>query len=95
VYDHVRGRWIRPRRWIRYDGAPEDAVLAGALAVPTLALAPSDAVPLLYPGVVAVVAVSVVYAALRRHVAALTARVASLVPAAARPYLPDRFFERA
>ncbi|WP_121741703.1 metal-dependent hydrolase [Natronorubrum halophilum] len=36
VYDHVRGRWIRPRRWIRYDGAPEDAALAVALAVPAL-----------------------------------------------------------
>ncbi|MFP9190286.1 metal-dependent hydrolase [Natronosalvus vescus] len=34
VYDHARGRWIRPRRWIRYDGAPEDALLASALAVP-------------------------------------------------------------
>ncbi|QFU82558.1 metal-dependent hydrolase [Natronorubrum aibiense] len=36
VYDHVRGRWLRPRRWIRYDGAPEDAALAVSLAVPAL-----------------------------------------------------------
>ncbi len=36
VYDHVRDRWIRPRRWIRYDGAPEDAAVAVALAIPTL-----------------------------------------------------------
>jgi hypothetical protein len=39
VYDHYRGRWLRPRRWVRYDGAPEDVALAGLLAVPTLALA--------------------------------------------------------
>ncbi|MDJ1432305.1 metal-dependent hydrolase [Halostagnicola sp. A-GB9-2] len=36
VYDHLRSRWIRPRRWVRYDGAPEDAALAIALAVPGL-----------------------------------------------------------
>ncbi|MFC3960145.1 metal-dependent hydrolase [Halovivax cerinus] len=34
VFDHRRGRWIRPRRWIRYDGAPEDAALGVALAIP-------------------------------------------------------------
>src|SRR6056297_545185 len=32
VYDHFRGRWIRPRRWVRYDGAPEDLAFAGILA---------------------------------------------------------------
>jgi hypothetical protein len=36
VYDHVRDRWIRPRRWIRYDGAPEDGVVAVGLAIPPL-----------------------------------------------------------
>lgn len=36
VYDHLRGRWLRPRRWIRYDGAPEDAMLAVGLAIPAL-----------------------------------------------------------
>ncbi len=33
VYDHVRGRWRPPKRWIQYDGAPADVgltVLAGA-----------------------------------------------------------------
>ncbi|WP_339105774.1 metal-dependent hydrolase [Haloterrigena salinisoli] len=66
VYDHVRGRWIRPRRWIRYDGAPEDAALATALAVPAL---------LVFGGPIAVVvlvgvALSIVYAALRRRLVA-------------------------
>ena len=36
VYSHYHGRWFAPRRWIRYDGAPEDLLLAGALAVPAL-----------------------------------------------------------
>jgi len=24
VYSHREGRWIPPRRWVRYDGAPEE-----------------------------------------------------------------------
>lgn len=36
VFLHVRGRWLRPRRLIRYDGAPEDLALAAVLAVPGL-----------------------------------------------------------
>ncbi|WP_435124153.1 metal-dependent hydrolase [Halobaculum sp. D14] len=62
VYEHVRGRWHPPRRWIRYDGAPEDAFLALALALP--AYAALDGVA--QQAVVALAAVSVVYAALRR-----------------------------
>lgn len=38
VYDHVRGRWLRARRWVRYDGAPEDLGLAAVAALPMLAL---------------------------------------------------------
>ncbi|MFB6160089.1 MAG: metal-dependent hydrolase [Haloferacaceae archaeon] len=36
VYDHWRGRWLAPRRVVRYDGAPEDLLLAVAVAVPLL-----------------------------------------------------------
>jgi len=38
VYDHARGRWIRPRRWVRYAGAPEELALAVAVSVPALAV---------------------------------------------------------
>ena len=66
VYDHVRRRWVRPRRWIRYDGAPEDAALATVLAVPPL---------LVFDGPIAGVAlvglaVSIAYAAVRRRLVA-------------------------
>lgn len=38
VYSHRDGRWIPPRRWIRYDGAPEDLLATVAFAVlPALA----------------------------------------------------------
>lgn len=34
VYSHVLDRWFAPRRWIRYDGAPEDLLLSILIAVP-------------------------------------------------------------
>lgn len=68
VYDHVRGRWIRPRRWIRYDGAPEDGVVATALAVPALVVFEGWIVGLVVGGVV----VSLVYVLLRRRLVAWT-----------------------
>ncbi|WP_254861930.1 metal-dependent hydrolase [Halovivax gelatinilyticus] len=66
VYDHARGRWIRPRRWIRHDGAPEDAAAAIALAV--LALYGFES--LWIRGLIGVgLVVSVGYALVRRRVA--------------------------
>jgi hypothetical protein len=38
VYLHSGSRWLRPRRVVRYDGAPEDLVAATVLAVPGLVL---------------------------------------------------------
>ncbi|WP_254762027.1 metal-dependent hydrolase [Natrinema marinum] len=68
VYDHVRRRWIRPRRWIRYDGAPEDAAVAVALAVPTLVVFDGWLTSVIAGGV----AISLVYALLRRRLVAWT-----------------------
>lgn len=36
VYYHLGGRWLRPRRWVRYDGAPEDLLLSAVLLLPGL-----------------------------------------------------------
>lgn len=63
VYDHVRGTWIRPRRWIRYDGAPEDAALAAVLAIPALLVFEGRIRTLVAGGV----ALSLGYALLRRR----------------------------
>ena len=64
VYCHVRGRWLRARYWVRYDGAPEDLGLTLAFALPVLWV---------YDGWVALVAIAAVivgavYAAVRRRV---------------------------
>ncbi|WP_222916781.1 metal-dependent hydrolase [Natrinema sp. SYSU A 869] len=68
VYDHVRGRWIRPRRWIRYDGAPEDAVLGIAFASSALLVFDGWLTVVIVGGV----AVSLVYTLYRRRLVAWT-----------------------
>lgn len=70
VYSHYHGRWLRPRRVIRWDGAPEDLVAAVVLSVPALAY--FDGV-VWYVAVVGV-ATSVVYTGLRK-------RLPDIVPA--------------
>jgi hypothetical protein len=62
IYLHTRGRWVAPLRWIRYDGAPEDLVLAAALTLP-LALAAGPIRWLALAGL----AVSVPYVVFRKH----------------------------
>lgn len=64
VYLHPQGRWIRPRRWVRYDGAPEDFFLGAALAVPGLVV---FAGPIRWLAVLGLL-VSAVYTVLRRPI---------------------------
>ena len=89
VYNHFHGRWETPLRLIRYDGAPEDVLLAaGATAI--LAVVFGGPV-LLAAG--ALLGVGVVYAVLRKPLARLAAVVFPRLPKALHPYLPDRYFE--
>ena len=85
VYDHYHGRWIRPRRWIRYDGAPEDLLLASVLVVPGL-LAFDGAVQSV---LVALLAVSVVYTAVRKPLVLGGERLLEAFPQWVRDVLPD------
>lgn len=36
VYSHWNERWIAARRWVRYDGSPEDVALVAIFSVPPL-----------------------------------------------------------
>ncbi|WP_135853762.1 metal-dependent hydrolase [Halorussus salinus] len=63
VYVHPAGRWTPPRRWIRYDGAPEDLLLAGLLSLPGLLVFDGTIRALTVLGL----AVSVVYVAVRKR----------------------------
>lgn len=89
VYDHLNGRWLAPRRWIPYDGAPEDLLLAGTLSVPAFVVFGGD--PSVRAGLLGILAVSVVWVALRRRVAAVSERLAASLPASLRPFVPERF----
>ncbi|WP_255192309.1 metal-dependent hydrolase [Natronobeatus ordinarius] len=89
VYDHYRGTWIAPRRLVRYDGSPGDLLASVTLSIP-LFYALEGALQWL---VLAAVAVGVVYAALRRVLADLATVVVGFLPAAVRPYVPERYLE--
>ena len=63
VYVHALGKWLPPRRYVRYDGAPEDLALVTALSVPGLLAFGPPVRTLLLAGI----AVSVAYAAVRKR----------------------------
>jgi len=87
VYDHVRGRWRTPKRWIRYDGAPEDVLLAVLVGVPLVVVLES---PFRWVCVGAL-AVGVTYGLLRRRLAALVPVVIARVPEVIATHVPERY----
>lgn len=97
VYDHVRGRWRAPKRWIRYDGAPEDLLLAAAVGVPLVGVLGD---PFRW-AVAAALVVGVTYALLRRRLAAVaptvvdyaTGHLSDGVAGPVEPFVPERYRE--
>lgn len=87
VYDHVRGRWRRPKRWIRYDGSPRDLALLAALSLPLLVVLEG---PFRVVASAALV-VGVLYVALRRRLAALAPAVFEYTPETLSRYVPERY----
>jgi hypothetical protein len=86
VYDHARRRWIAPRRWIRYDGAPEDLLLCAVLAVPGLVVLDGR----WETAILATLAVSAVYTAARKPLVALADRLVPRIPQDVFDRLPAR-----
>ncbi|XVH33743.1 metal-dependent hydrolase (plasmid) [Haloferacaceae archaeon DSL9] len=92
VYDHYRGRWLAPRRWVRYDGAPEDLLLSVAFGVPLLHFL--DGV--LGGLVLSMLLIAVGYTAVRRVLPTVAERVVDrllvrVLPDSALRYVPDRY----
>ncbi len=87
VYSHVHGRWLPPHRAIRYDGAPEDLIVAAVVAFPVMAVGPG------WTGwlVGAVLAVSTTYMLLRRHLAEMAIAIGRRVPRPVQRHLPRRY----
>lgn len=89
VYDHYRRRWIAPKRGVRYDGAPEDLLLAAAATLPLVLVL--DGV--LYDLVVALMAVSAGYALVRKRLVGIALWIVPRLPAVIRTQLPSRYHE--
>ena len=88
VYSHYHGRWLRPRRLVPYDGAPEDALLAGVLGAPLVLTGGEVGTVAL-----ALVAVSAGYALVRKRLAELWVAVVRALPGQVARRLPERFAE--
>ncbi|QLG48140.1 metal-dependent hydrolase [Natrinema halophilum] len=94
VYDHYRGRWIAPYRWVRYDGAPEDLMLSVTLAAPLLITLEGT----LRWIVVASLGVAIVYTAVRRILPAIAEvlfgrGLISSLPSPVLAYVPARYLD--
>jgi hypothetical protein len=87
VYDHARGRWLRPKRWVRYDGAPEDLLLMAGLALPLLYVLEAPFQPVVAVALIA----GVGYGLLRRRLAALAPAVVARVPEPVVEHVPERY----
>jgi hypothetical protein len=87
VYDHARGRWQAPKRWVRYDGAPEDVLFVLVLGAPVTALLDP---PFQWVAGAALL-IGAAYGLLRRRLAALAPVVFERVPAPVSGYVPDRY----
>ena len=87
VFDHRAGAWRAPRRWVRYDGAPEDLALAGVVGLPLVAVLDGP-----WPAVVlGLLALSAGYGALRKPMVRAAERLVAVLPARVVPYVPHRF----
>ena len=88
VYSHVHGRWLRPRRWVTYDGSPRDLVLATGMGLPLIAVVDGP-IQVLVAGLLIV---SATYVLLRKQLADLAVDIAHLLPTTLHRYVPDRYF---
>ncbi|MFB6269350.1 MAG: metal-dependent hydrolase [Halobacterium sp.] len=87
VYSHFHGRWMRPRRFVRYDGAPEDFAVGALFAVPA-ALAFGPRIQRL---VAAALLVSAGYVVVRKRLPAMASWLSARVPESLKRHVPERF----
>ena len=87
VYDHVRRRWLRPKRWIPYDGSPHDLALLTAVSLPLLVVLNGP-----FRTVVGLaLVIGGLYVGLRRRLATIAPLVFGYAPAWLARYVPERY----
>lgn len=87
VYDHFNGRWIAPRRWIRYDGAPEDLLLSTTLAAGLWGVAGGE----LRIIVAGALAIAGAYTVVRRVLPSVVEAIVPALPTPVVTSLPARY----
>ena len=87
VYDHVRGAWVQPRRFISYDGSKGDLAISAGVGIPLFFVLGE---PFAYLVIIAL-AIAVVYVLLRRRLAKLAPTVFGYVPEPLDAYVPERY----
>lgn len=88
VYSHVHGRWLAPRRYIPYDGAPADLGVAAVLGLGSLAVGDPT---LVEPLVAVSLGISMVYTLVRKRLPDIAAALPGLIPTPLRAYVPERY----
>ncbi|QRV13672.1 metal-dependent hydrolase [Haloterrigena salifodinae] len=86
VYNHVLGRWHRPRRYVRYSGAPEDFLVC--LAFAAVAIKSGLTGPAVDRVLFGLVAFAGGYSLCRKRLATIGAVAGGLVPTRLRAALP-------
>ncbi|ELZ19794.1 hypothetical protein C477_07443 [Haloterrigena salina JCM 13891] len=86
VYNHVLGRWHRPRRYVRYSGAPEDFLVC--LAFAAVAINSGLTGPAVDRVLFGLVAFAGGYSLCRKRFATIGAVASGLVPMRLRAVLP-------
>ena len=86
VYNHALGRWHRPRRYVRYSGAPEDFLVC--LVFAAVAIDAELTAPAADRALLGLVAFAGVYALCRKRLAAIGSAAGLLVPRRLRAVLP-------
>lgn len=90
VYNHVLRHWHRPRRWVRYSGAPEDVLAASVCSFVTLQSPTTGSVADTAVGILFIVAVAYTVV---RHPSIDLRRYRSRLPAALNFVLPTIHIE--
>ncbi len=78
VYNHVLKRWHRPRRYVRYSGAPEDFLVG--LVFATIAVWSTTTSATVDIGLLSLLAVAGMYSLLRKRLRRVAAFGVALVP---------------
>ena len=86
VYSHYHDRWLEPRRWIRYDGAPEDLLLSCMLVLPAVVIFddPIETVAL------GLLAVSIGYVLIRKPLVVIAEWILERIPEQVFDAIPDQ-----